>query len=60
MNVIDYLGMEQMRKNLPIFKAGDTLRVHVYRLRKKLETGPSSWRYVTTERGVGYRFVSAV
>jgi DNA-binding response OmpR family regulator len=37
----------------------DTLRVHVYRLRKKLETGPSSWRYVTTDRGVGYRFVPA-
>jgi DNA-binding response OmpR family regulator len=38
----------------------DTLRVHVYRLRRKLETGPSSWRYVTTERGVGYRFVPEV
>jgi DNA-binding response OmpR family regulator len=37
----------------------DTLRVHVYRLRKKLETGPSGWRYVITERGVGYRFVPA-
>jgi DNA-binding response OmpR family regulator len=37
----------------------DTLRVHVYRLRKKLGTGHSSWRYVTTERGVGYRFVPA-
>ena len=37
----------------------DTLRVHVYRLRKKLEPGPSSWRYVITERGEGYRFVSA-
>jgi DNA-binding response OmpR family regulator len=37
----------------------DTLRVHVYRLRKKLEPGPSSRRYVLTERGEGYRFVSA-
>jgi DNA-binding response OmpR family regulator len=37
----------------------DTLRVHVYRLRRKLEPGPSSWRYVVTERGEGYRFVSA-
>jgi DNA-binding response OmpR family regulator len=37
----------------------DTLRVHVYRLRKKLEPGPHSWRYVITDRGVGYRFVSA-
>jgi DNA-binding response OmpR family regulator len=37
----------------------DTLRVHVYRLRKKLEPSPDSWRYVKTERGEGYRFVSA-
>ena len=37
----------------------DALRVHVYRLRKKLEPGPKSWRYVLTERGVGYRFVPA-
>jgi DNA-binding response OmpR family regulator len=37
----------------------DTLRVHVYRLRKKLETRSASWRYVMTERGEGYRFVSA-
>jgi DNA-binding response OmpR family regulator len=35
----------------------EALRVHVHRLRRKLETDPSSWRYVTTERGVGYRFV---
>lgn len=29
MNIIDRLEMEQMRKNIPVFKAGDTLRVHV-------------------------------
>lgn|SRR5690554_4672554 len=29
MNVIDRLGMEQVKKNIPAFKAGDTLRVHV-------------------------------
>jgi large subunit ribosomal protein L19 len=29
MNVVDYIGMENMRKDTPIFKAGDTLRVHV-------------------------------
>jgi len=29
MNTIDYLGMEHMKKNIPAFKAGDTLRVHV-------------------------------
>lgn len=29
MNIIDHLEMEQMRKNIPVFKGGDTLRVHV-------------------------------
>lgn len=29
MNVIDRLEMEQMKKSIPVFKAGDTLRVHV-------------------------------
>ncbi len=29
MNIVDRIGMEQMRKNIPAFKAGDTLRVHV-------------------------------
>jgi large subunit ribosomal protein L19 len=29
MNIVDRLGMEHIRKNIPAFKAGDTLRVHV-------------------------------
>jgi len=29
MNAIDYIGMENMRKDIPVFKGGDTLRVHV-------------------------------
>ena len=29
MNAINYIGMENMRKDIPQFKAGDTLRVHV-------------------------------
>jgi large subunit ribosomal protein L19 len=29
MNVVDRIGMEQMRKDIPQFKAGDTLKVHV-------------------------------
>ena len=29
MNIVDTIGMEQMRKDIPQFKAGDTLRVHV-------------------------------
>jgi DNA-binding response OmpR family regulator len=34
----------------------DTLRVHVHRLRQKIEANPSKPRYVVTERGLGYRF----
>ncbi len=34
----------------------DTLRVHVHRLRQKLEPDPSHPRYLVTERGIGYRF----
>jgi len=29
MNIVERLGMEQIRKDIPVFKAGDTLRVHV-------------------------------
>jgi large subunit ribosomal protein L19 len=29
MNIVDRLGMEQMKKDIPTIKAGDTLRVHV-------------------------------
>lgn len=34
----------------------DTLRVHVHRLRSKIEPEPARPRYVVTERGSGYRF----
>lgn len=34
----------------------DTLRVHVHRLRGKIEPEPARPRYVLTERGTGYRF----
>jgi DNA-binding response OmpR family regulator len=34
----------------------DTLRVHVHRLRAKLEVAPGRPRYVITERGSGYLF----
>lgn len=37
----------------------DTLRVHVHRLRQKIEPIPSQPRYVLTERGVGYSFPKA-
>jgi large subunit ribosomal protein L19 len=29
MNIIDRLEMEQIKKDIPVFKAGDTLKVHV-------------------------------
>ncbi len=34
----------------------DTLRVHIHRLRAKIEPTPSRPRYIVTERGAGYRF----
>lgn len=34
----------------------DSLRVHVHRLRGKIEPHPAKPRYVVTERGAGYRF----
>lgn len=29
MNIIDKLEMEQLKKDIPVFRAGDTLKVHV-------------------------------
>ena len=34
-----------------------TLRVHVANLRRKIEPDPGTPRYITTDAGVGYRFV---
>ncbi len=34
----------------------DTLRVHIHRLRRKIEPQPQSPQYVVTERGIGYSF----
>ena len=34
----------------------DTLRVHVHRLRQKIEPKPSAPRYLITQRGAGYSF----
>jgi DNA-binding response OmpR family regulator len=36
------------------------LRVHVRRLRMKIEPDPSDPKYIVTERGLGYRFAVAV
>ena len=37
----------------------DTLRVHVHRLRQKIEPIPRQPRYILTERGIGYSFPRA-
>lgn len=34
----------------------DTLRVHMHRLRRKVEPDPRQPRYIQTERSIGYRF----
>jgi DNA-binding response OmpR family regulator len=36
----------------------DVLRVHVYRLRKKIEPNNQSQHYIVTERDLGYRFIA--
>ncbi len=37
----------------------DTLRVHMHRLRRKIEPKPTKPRYLVTQRGVGYSFAAA-
>jgi DNA-binding response OmpR family regulator len=37
----------------------DALRVHIHRLRQKIETTPAHPHYIITERGVGYSFAVA-
>ncbi|MBK6433894.1 MAG: response regulator transcription factor [Anaerolineae bacterium] len=35
----------------------DTLRVHIYRLRQKIEANPTKPMYIVTDRGQGYSFL---
>lgn len=51
--VSDYL----LKRVWPMDEAyEDTLRTHIYRLRKKIEVSSRRPRYVVTERGIGYSF----
>ncbi len=43
MNIIDQLEMEQIKKNIPVFRAGDTLTVHV-RILKATSSGSSFFK----------------
>ncbi|HDQ73135.1 MAG TPA: response regulator transcription factor [Chloroflexi bacterium] len=46
-----------LRRLWPLDQAfEETLRVHIHRLRQKIELEPGKPRYVVTERGTGYRF----
>ncbi len=36
----------------------DTLRVHIHRLRSKIQGGQREPQYIATERGLGYRFLA--
>jgi DNA-binding response OmpR family regulator len=37
----------------------EALRVHIHRLRRKIETEPGKPRYIVTRRGRGYQFPKA-
>jgi len=53
---VDYL----LRRLWPLDEVyEDTLRVHMHRLRRKIEPEPAEPRYVLTRRGVGYSFAAA-
>lgn len=48
--------LEQVWNSSADYQDPSTVTVHVARLRQKIETDPESPRWITTVRGVGYRF----
>ncbi len=48
--------LEAVWDSAPEYQDPATVTVHVGRIRQKLEIDPSSPRWITTARGVGYRF----
>ena len=48
--------LEQVWDSSADYQDPSTVTVHVARLRQKIETDPESPRWITTVRGVGYRF----
>lgn len=49
------LLLKRLRSEQEVFE--DTLRVHIHRLRAKVEPPGTRGEYIMTERGIGYRFV---
>ena len=54
---------EQLLENVwlssPEWQGGATVTEHIRRLRSKIEVDPDRPRWITTVRGVGYRFEPA-
>jgi DNA-binding response OmpR family regulator len=48
--------LEQVWESAPEFQDPATVTVHIGRLRQKLEADPDAPRWITTARGIGYRF----
>jgi DNA-binding response OmpR family regulator len=48
--------LEQVWDSAPEYQDPATVTVHVGRLRQKLEPDPDAPRWITTARGIGYRF----
>ena len=48
--------LAQVWDSAPEYQDPATVTVHVGRLRQKLEADPDEPRWITTARGIGYRF----